>query len=95
MPRAVRVRKALLMAESEVPDAIGNVGAVHRKVYLVRRLVSGGLKMLQHLEKQCQLRNRVLARKHEGMTLGLAEFMTQLGDNVKLQSSVRRKLLSQ
>jgi hypothetical protein len=51
--------------------------------------------MLQHLEEQCQLRNRVLARKYERMTLGPAEFMTQLGNDVKLQSSVGGKLLSQ
>jgi hypothetical protein len=30
----------------------GNVGAVHRKVYLIHWLASGGLKMLQHLEEQ-------------------------------------------
>jgi hypothetical protein len=69
-------------------DIFGNVGARHRKVYLVHLLAPGEFELLQHLKEQCQLRDRVLARQHKRMALGLPQLMTQLGDDVKLQGCV-------
>ena len=69
-------------------DILGSLGARHRKVYLVHRLALGELELLQHLKKQCQLRDRVLARQHKRMVLRLPQLMTQLGDDVKLKDCV-------
>jgi hypothetical protein len=60
-------------------DILGNLGARHRKIYLVRRLPLGEFELLQQLKEQCQLRDRVPGRQHKSVVLGLPQLMTQLG----------------
>jgi len=39
-------------------DILGDIGAIHRKVYLARGLAPGRLKLLKHLKEHRQLRKR-------------------------------------